>query len=121
MLLRIIALGSDEGWELLEADTDQNGAEQAALAELEAAVVAISRYWRGQWRRQSAEPRQPSIGPRSLGVGRNEPCPCGSGRKYKRLLRERPSLRISVNASPTYPPARALRLCACPSVDSSRR
>jgi uncharacterized protein len=84
MLLPLIALGSEQGGELLEADNDQTAAEQAALAELEPAVVAISRYWRGQWHRPNAALRRASIRPRSLRVGRNEPCPCGSGRKYKR-------------------------------------
>jgi len=84
MLLPIVALGSEDGWELLEADPNRDAAEQAALDDLEPAVVAISRYWRGEWRRQSGVLRQASIRPRSLRVGRNELCPCGSGRKYKR-------------------------------------
>jgi len=84
MLLPIVALGSEDGWELLEADPDPDAAAQAALDDLEPAVVAISRYWRGEWHRQSAVRRQASTRPRSLRVGRNELCPCGSGRKYKR-------------------------------------
>jgi uncharacterized protein len=84
MLLPIVALGSEDGWELLEADPNRDAAEQAALDDLEPAVVAISRYWRKEWRRQSGVLRQASIRPRSLRVGRNEFCPCGSGRKYKR-------------------------------------
>jgi uncharacterized protein len=81
LLLPIITLGSEEGWKLLEADTDPEAAEEAALADLEPSVVAISRYWRTQWK---AAVRQAAIRPRSLRVGRNESCPCGSGRKYKR-------------------------------------
>ena len=84
MLLPIVALGSEDGWELLEADPDRDAAEQAALDDLEPAVIAISRYWREEWHRQSAILRQASIRQRSLRVGRNELCPCGSGRKYKR-------------------------------------
>ncbi len=34
----------------------------------------------GQWRQQVEEGRRPVAG----GTGRNEPCPCGSGRKYKK-------------------------------------
>jgi uncharacterized protein len=42
-------------------------------------IFAIYRFWRdrGAWSAH-AEPE------RSTKVGRNEPCPCGSGRKYKR-------------------------------------
>jgi uncharacterized protein len=81
LLLPIIALGSEEGWKLLEADIDPEAAEQAALDDLEPSVLAISKYWRSQWK---AAVRQTAIRPRSPRVRRNEPCPCGSGRKYKR-------------------------------------
>jgi preprotein translocase subunit SecA len=33
---------------------------------------------------ESAEPERPSAKRHSDKVGRNDPCPCGSGRKYKR-------------------------------------
>jgi uncharacterized protein len=81
LLLPIIALGSEEGWKLLEANTDPQAVEEAALADLEPSVVAICEYWRNQWK---AAAWRTTIRPRSLRVSRNEPCPCGSGRKYKR-------------------------------------
>jgi uncharacterized protein len=84
MLLPIIVLGNQDGWELLETDVDPKMAAQAALDDVESAVVEISRFWRGEWRRQSAVLHQSAIRPRTLRVGRNESCPCGSGRKYKR-------------------------------------
>jgi uncharacterized protein len=84
MLRPIATLGTEDGWKLLEADIDPDAAEQAALDALEPAVIVISRYWRKQWRERSAALRQASIRPRSLRVGRNDPCPCGSGHKYKR-------------------------------------
>lgn len=84
MLRPILTLGTEEGWRLLEADSDPDGAEQAAFDALESSVIAISRYWRKQWREQSAALREAAIRPRALRVGRNDPCPCGSGRKYKR-------------------------------------
>ncbi len=84
MMWPIITLGSDEGWELLEADIDPEGAEQAALDALESSVIAICRYWRNRRRELEAALRQASIRPRSLRAGRNDPCPCGSGRKFKR-------------------------------------
>jgi len=42
-------------------------------------LMAIYLFWRGRGRR--SVPAEPA---RSTKVGRNEPCPCGSGRKYKR-------------------------------------
>jgi uncharacterized protein len=84
MLRPIVTLGTEEGWRLLEADSDPDGAKQAAFDALESSVIAISRYWRKQWRERSAALRQAAIRPRALRVGRNDPCPCGSGRKYKR-------------------------------------
>jgi uncharacterized protein len=84
LLRPIVTLGTEEGWRLLEADRDPDGAEQAAFDALEASVIAISRYWREQWCERRAVLRQAAIRPRALRVGRNDPCPCGSGRKYKR-------------------------------------
>jgi uncharacterized protein YecA (UPF0149 family) len=42
-------------------------------------VVRLHEYW-AAWRREHTSPpvRRPPK------VGRNEPCPCGSGRKYKK-------------------------------------
>jgi uncharacterized protein len=84
MLRPIVTLGAEEGWRLLEADSDPDGAEQAAFDALESSVIAISRYWRKQWRERTAALRPASTRPRVQRVGRNQPCPCGSGRKYKR-------------------------------------
>ncbi len=84
LLRPIVTLGSEEGWRLLEADIDPDAAEQAAVDGLESSVIAISRYWRTQWRERTAVLQRAAIRPRSLRVGRNQPCPCGSGRKYKR-------------------------------------
>lgn len=50
----------------------------AILAKLPGIISQIYAFWHGQ-------PVQPLFGPRrSQKVGRNEPCPCGSGRKYKK-------------------------------------
>jgi uncharacterized protein len=84
LLLPIVTLGSEEGWKLLEADADPDAAEQAALDELALSVVAISRYWRRHRQELRGVLRQASIRSQSQRVGRNDPCPCGSGRKYKR-------------------------------------
>ena len=113
-LLPIVPLGGEDGWELLEADPDSEAAAQATLDDLEPAVVAISRYWSGEWRRQSAILRQASIRPRNLRVGRNEPCPCGSGGKYKRCCATAGAWGALFSASLPGPEQRAARPCACP-------
>lgn len=43
-------------------------------------VHGISRYWKTQGRRSKAAPPDASRGK----IGRNEPCPCGSGKKHKK-------------------------------------
>lgn len=80
-------------------EADQNlAAQRAAVAEGEERLAIEARRLR-QWERQleyrrdelrrmelrlrSPAPPQPSTSP-SRSVGRNEPCPCGSGLKYKR-------------------------------------
>ena len=35
------------------------------------------------WRRQQMPPASATVAPRNERIGRNDPCPCGSGRKYK--------------------------------------
>jgi yecA family protein len=42
-------------------------------------VLATKAYWRGEW-----HPLLDAPAPRTAKTGRNELCPCGSGRKYKR-------------------------------------
>ena len=42
-------------------------------------ALATKAYWRGEWHPLLDVPE-----PRGGRVGRNDPCPCGSGRKYKR-------------------------------------
>src|SRR5215469_6552980 len=75
MLLPILALGSEGGGELPDRDAGPETTDEATLDDLESSVVVISRYWRAQ---QKGALRQAATRPRSLRVGRNEPCPCGS-------------------------------------------
>jgi preprotein translocase subunit SecA len=47
------------------------------------AEAALAPSVRGDWSQETAVARNPQD-PTSWGkVGRNEPCPCGSGKKYK--------------------------------------
>lgn len=83
LLLRIVTLGSEEGWKLLEADADPDAAEQAALNEWAPSVVAINRYWRGHRQELSGVLRQATIRPQSQRVRRNDPLPVRQRAKYK--------------------------------------
>jgi uncharacterized protein len=68
-----LAAGDD-----MEPEEVPNAKTRRKLIEaLPTTVLAIYRYWR----MQPSEPSQPV---RSSKVGRNDPCPCGSGRKYKK-------------------------------------
>ena len=87
-LSTILLYGTEEGWEALERkklSLDQHKTLADGLAD---SVRTIHAYWLAQRRRQSATGtgsgvvrRQPVRNPDK--VGRNEPCPCGSGKKFK--------------------------------------
>ena len=76
LLAPIVAfLHDEEGNSLIEGEAGQLAEVQRVAIDLVApAVQAISNYWRAD----RPPPRRASK------VGRNEPCPCRSGRKYKR-------------------------------------
>jgi uncharacterized protein len=61
-------------------------ARQEALAFLGLGVFEVSEYWRVHAKR----PEPASVAPFRK-VGRNEPCPCGSGKKYKKCCLDRPA------------------------------
>lgn len=81
-LLPIITLGSPEGLEALDRAEDPDAEYEKIMDLLHAAVPFLHEYWR------SHSPKGgtaiPQIRPRALRIGRNNPCPCGSGRKFKR-------------------------------------
>jgi uncharacterized protein len=82
MLMPILALcGDAQGGSPLELDPEEDADLLAEAPELiPACVVGIDGFWK---RRRD----QPKAGPgraKSPKIGRNDPCPCGSGRKYKR-------------------------------------
>jgi len=73
----ILALASDapdEAREHLTADV-----RRSTLEQLPTLLQMIAAYWRSPLRRFPR--REPA---RSTKVGRNEPCPCGSGKKFKK-------------------------------------
>jgi uncharacterized protein len=80
-LIPIMLCLSDD---IVQSVSEKNGDDQEELIEmaieaLPQSVQEINDYWRK--RRKTASPTQQ--GSRKK-VGRNEPCPCGSGRKYKK-------------------------------------
>lgn len=85
-----LRLGTDEGIELLEKEPD--GARW--MNEVVPSLVKVHAFWQ---ERRAAQPEGFTSSSFSFGkgphqhvvrnapkVGRNEPCPCGSGKKYKK-------------------------------------
>jgi uncharacterized protein len=86
----IMLYGTEDGWEELKRRQDNLDQHQAFADSLATSVRNIHRYWVEQRRRQIARGEMPGvIGRReplrrAPKIGRNDPCPCGSGKKYKR-------------------------------------
>ena len=89
--LPFFALGTDAGFARLE---EENGGGQRHVDAIVPSLARIQAYFRESAAQRSAglvqssfpmggRARQPAVRD-ALKVGRNEPCPCGSGRKYKR-------------------------------------
>ena len=86
----IMLYGTEDGWDELKRRQDSIDEHQAYADSLASSVRNIHRYWVEQRRLQIARGEVPGvIGRReplrrAVKVGRNDPCPCGSGKKYKR-------------------------------------
>jgi len=68
--------------DLVRVKVDGEGWDDACI-DAGVALVGLRDYFRsGAWREAFEEVQQPFVreGPK---VGRNDPCPCGSGRKFK--------------------------------------
>lgn len=76
----LVLYGTEEGWERLERLPQTLDAHDARVSAVLDSVRDIYRFWTSRRREELARP-----GPvRVTKVGRNDPCPCGSGKKYKR-------------------------------------
>lgn len=84
LLAPILTLGTEVGWKELDAAADPEAECEAALEMLGPAVEAIRDYWRLRWRTKAAALKEANLRPRTLRPGRNDPCPCGSGLKFKK-------------------------------------
>jgi uncharacterized protein len=74
----------DCAWEELEASADPDGECEAALEALGPSVEAIAAYWRLRWQTKTTAAKGVNLRTRALRPGRNDPCTCGSGRKFKK-------------------------------------
>lgn len=79
--LKAIALhGSEENAPVLEQMSDEEI--EKSIEEIKPAALALHDYWLSQQPEEGISPAATPIvvAPK---VGRNDPCPCGSGKKYK--------------------------------------
>ena len=89
-------LGTEEGWEQLEEmhldGADQRPAIRAAYDSIPEMVEAIYLHFLPQ--REAAARERVTTTLRRAGdkVGRNDPCPCGSGKKFKKCCGAGPTL-----------------------------
>ena len=84
----ILLYGTEEGWEVLKKKNQSLDEHKALAGGLAGTVRNIHALWLEQRRKQMAEGTMPGVVRRepvrnTTKVGRNEPCPCGSGKKYK--------------------------------------
>ena len=84
MLYPIFLFGLPDGWERLEAMSPDE--ERRLQGEVAPAARELHAYW--QRRRMPAASRGRAL---RATVGRNAPCPCGSGSKYKHCCLKRAS------------------------------
>jgi uncharacterized protein len=95
-LAPMVLLGTQQGGELLDKSADVKQAKKEAYDEIAEAVAVLYDYFSEQ---REAETRQrmvsaggQNIQAVSVKVGRNEECPCGSGKKFKKCCGASPTL-----------------------------
>jgi uncharacterized protein len=79
----MLLLGTERGWKALEESDDHRAAARAAYEAIPNAVAALSAHFRPM-REQADRERLAPVRRAAAKVGRNDPCPCGSGKKYKK-------------------------------------
>lgn len=86
----ILLYGTEAGWDELKRRKDSLDQHQAFADSLAGSVRHIHRYWMQQREQQAERGGGPTVISRpeplrcTPKIGRNDPCPCGSGKKYKR-------------------------------------
>ena len=81
-------LGTDEGRGEINAAEDPRTEYDRFVDLLMPCVVALDGYWKRRWTKRSVALREAFDRPRLLRAGRNDSCPCGSGRKFKKCCYE---------------------------------
>jgi uncharacterized protein len=75
---------SQEGLPLVPGSAERIAEIQGrAVGLLTATVIDIDQFWKRR-RRDAVPPSRQTVSGSTAKVGRNDPCPCGSGKKYKR-------------------------------------
>jgi uncharacterized protein len=77
MLFPIMLYGTEAGWEQLRDDPALESRHEEFAASLGDSVIAIMDWWLPTRKAKSTLRREEPK------VGRNDPCPCGSGKKFK--------------------------------------
>lgn len=81
LLAPILLYGTKAGWEELEKNTAETmTAHEKWVKMIPLTVVSIYNYWL-PFRKSTAKATHHAL---SHAVGRNDPCPCGSGKKFKK-------------------------------------
>lgn len=90
LLVPILALcGDDKGESLLGIPpNEEDRVMEQAVEFIPACVAAIDAYWRAKRPRHVPMPVSAAPPSHAIKIGRNDPCPCGSGRKFKKCLRQ---------------------------------
>ncbi|AGA32845.1 YecA family protein [Thioalkalivibrio nitratireducens DSM 14787] len=84
LLAPILLHGTDEGLETLEEFTEETEALlRDAPDQIVESVQQLQDYF-APFQKQLAEQRTKSVRRAGPKIGRNDPCPCGSGKKYKK-------------------------------------
>ena len=87
-LVPLVKLGTDERREEINAAEDPRAEYDKFVDLLMPCVVALDRYWKRRWTKGSGVLREAIDRPRLLRPGRNDSCPCGSRRKFKKCCYE---------------------------------
>jgi uncharacterized protein len=83
---------TEEGWAELASAPDEAVMRAEWSNKIAPTVHAIHAYWLPYREATATNPRRSKALPAKSTVGRNEPCPCGSGMKYKYCCGRPPSL-----------------------------
>jgi uncharacterized protein len=88
----VILLGTEEGWDELEESEDEVEKIRAAYEAIPAMVETLFQHFLP--RREVAARERVTETLRRAGdkIGRNDPCPCGSGKKFKKCCGDGPTL-----------------------------